>query len=221
MIGLRSLRVRLMLGAAIWIALALVAAGLFIVGSFNQSMDAARRDDLEANLDRLIAAIDPDAGSLSIPAPLTDPRYDTPIGGFYWQINDTDRGTTARSRSLWDFELPLAPAISGPGQLSWTTGPNGQPIIVLTRAIRVETSSGERRFNVAVAEAGSADDDPVRQFGVDLFVALGLLGVALLMAAWMQVHFGLLPLGVLQRQIDAIRRGEAARLGAAVAVERA
>jgi signal transduction histidine kinase len=208
----RSLRVRLLLGGAIWITLALVAAGLFIVASFDQSMDAARRDDLQASLDRLVAAIDPEGGALSIPAPLTDPRFDTPLGGFYWQINDRNTGKISRSRSLWDFELPVAGIGDTQGQVMRIAGPNGRAAVVLTRAIRLEGNKGERRFSVAVAEGADQDKGPIRRFGTDLTVALVLLGAVLLVAAWLQVHFGLLPLGILQRQIDAIRRGEAARL---------
>ncbi len=209
---LQSLRVRLLLGGAVWIALAIVAAGWFIVASFTQSMDAARRDDLQASVDRLVAAIDPEGGSLSIPAPLTDPRFDTPLGGFYWQINDRDTGEVTRSRSLWDFQLPLASDADTTGQVVRLAGPNNSPAVALIRSVRLESSKGERHFSVAVAEGADQDDEPIRQFGTDLLLALGLLGTALLFAAWLQVHFGLLPIAVLQRQIDAIRRGEAARL---------
>lgn len=212
MISLRSLRMRLILGGAIWIALALVAAGVFIVGSFNQSMDAARRDDLQASLDRLVAAIDPDTG-LPSGIPLPDPRFDIPLGGFYWQIDNRDTGEITRSRSLWDFQLGLGDTTAD-AAIEYLPGPNGRSVIVLSRAIRVEGTTGERHFVVAVGEAADQDSDPVQRFATDLFVALVLLGVVLIIAAWMQVHFGLLPLGVLQKQIDAIRRGESSRLPA-------
>lgn len=213
MIWLRSLRVRLILGGAIWIALALMAAGIFIVSSFNQSMDAARRDDLEASLDRLVAAIDPDTG-LPSATPLTDPRFDTPLGGFYWQIDNRDTGVVTRSRSLWDFQFKLAVPPTDAGTISHLPGPNDHTVVVLSRTVRVEGTAGQRHFVVAVGESVDQDSDPIRQFGTDLLVALALLGVALIIAAWMQVNYGLVPLGVLQKQIDAIRRGETSRLPA-------
>ena len=145
-------------------------------------------------------------------APLSDPRFDTPLGGFYWQINDRDTGQVTRSRSLWDFELPVADEADTGGQVLRIAGPNNRPAVVLVRAVRLESSRGERHFSVAVAEGADQDDEPIRQFGTDLLLALALLGGVLLIAAGLQVHFGLLPIGVLQRQIDAIRRGDAARL---------
>jgi signal transduction histidine kinase len=209
----RSLRLRLVLGGAVWIVLALAAAGLFITASFDRSIDAARRDDLEANLDRLVAAIDPAGSVQSIVSPLTDPRYDTPLGGLYWQIDDKDNGQVARSRSLWDFQMSLAGADST-GELSSMAGPNNIPMIVLSRSIAVESPNGTRHFDIAVGEGSDQDDDPIYQFRFSLLAALVVLGLALLVAAWLQVHFGLLPLGVLQRQIDAVRRGQVPRLPA-------
>jgi len=103
----QSLRLRLLLGGAAWIVLALVLAGVFISASFQASMSAARRDDLQASLDRLIAAIDPATTLLAATEPLPDPRYDTPLGGLYWQVEDKDGGTSTRSRSLWDSTLSL------------------------------------------------------------------------------------------------------------------
>ena len=125
---LRSLRFRLLLGALASIAVGLVIAGFAIVASFSASMEATRRDDLSATIDRLVAAIDPATPVFSVPAPLTDPRYDTPLSGFYWQITDLDNGAIVRSRSLWDQQLapPPGTAVDGDGVLGDATGPNGR-----------------------------------------------------------------------------------------------
>ena len=119
---------RLLLGGGAWIALALVVAGIFISASFGASIDAARRDDLEASFDRLVASIDPATGELSNDQPLADPRYNTPLGGLYWQVDDADTGTSVRSRSLWDETLPLH-SIARHGNeaaLATITGPAGR-----------------------------------------------------------------------------------------------
>lgn len=209
-----SLRFRLLLWGAGSLAVTLLVVGVVILSSFNAAIDAERRDDLSASLDRLTAALDPDAVELAGPAPLTDPRYDTPLSGLYWQINDRDTGDVVRSRSLWDEELPLASPIAagGVGQLSQIDGPNQQKLVVLTRAITIEGSKGERHFNVAVAEERNQDGDPIQSFGLSLVVALLALGVVLLAAAGLQMHFGLRPLETLRRQIAGIRHGERPRL---------
>jgi signal transduction histidine kinase len=195
-------------------AIALLVAGIFILASFTASIEAERRDDLAASLDRLIAAIDPDALDLAGPQPLSDPRYDTPLSGLYWQIDDRDTGAVLRSRSLWDKELaPASIDLSDPrGKLSEATGPDREPLIVLSRAVTAEGSRGTRHFAVAVAEGRGRDEDPVRRFGVDLIGALAVLGIVLTVAGALQVHFGLQPLQTLRRQVAGIRHGESRQL---------
>jgi signal transduction histidine kinase len=216
-----SLRLRLLLWGAGSIAIALLIVGIVILTSFNAAIEAERRDDLEASLDRLTAALDPDAVDLAGPAPLADPRYDTPLSGLYWQISDRDTGAVVRSRSLWDQELPLAsPVAAGAaGELSEIEGPDRQKLVVLTRAVTVDGAAGERHFNVAVAEERGQDGDPISSFGINLVVALAVLGLVLLLAAGLQVHFGLRPLETLRREIAAIRHGERPRLREKAAIE--
>ena len=109
--ALSSLRLRLLMGGAAWIAVALATSWAFIFASFSSLIDADRRADLDASLNRLVAEIDPDATVPLPEGPLSDPRYDTPLGGVYWQVRDLDTGDVIRSRSLWDIELPAeAPA---------------------------------------------------------------------------------------------------------------
>ena len=110
----QSLRVRLLLLGAVAVVVTLVVAGIFILASFRASIEAERRDDLQASLDRLIAAIDPDAVELAGPQPLGDPRYDTPLSGLYWQIDDRDSGEVVRSPRArpWSY-----------GAVTWTMMP--------------------------------------------------------------------------------------------------
>jgi signal transduction histidine kinase len=213
----QSLRVRLLLLGAVAVVVTPVVAGIFILASFRASIEAERRDDLQASLDRLIAAIDPDAVELAGPQPLSDPRYDTPLSGLYWQIDDRDSGEVVRSRSLWDQQL--APASldrsDATGQLSEAIGPARERLIVLSRAVTADsTSRGERHFIAAVAERRDQDEAPVRRFGLDLAGALTVLGVVLTIAGALQVHFGLQPLQTLRRQVAGIRHGESRQLPA-------
>lgn len=217
--ALRSLRLRLLTLGIVSIAAALLLAGIFIFSSFSASIDAERRDDLQAGLDRLVAAIDPLVPELTGPEPLADPRYDTPLSGMYWQVKDLDSGEVVRSRSLWDQQLPLADKAQTAPQLVEVAGPDDSRLIVLTRMVEMPGPSGTRRFNVAVGEARSQDDDPIQRFGTNLLVALIVLGMVLVAAAAAQVHFGLQPLGALRRTIEQVRHGVNPRLAAAGAEE--
>jgi signal transduction histidine kinase len=202
----QSLRLRLLLGGALWIAAALVVAGFFIVASFSASIEQERRDDLEASLDRLTASIDSAGPELAAADPLSDPRYDTPLSGLYWQVDDVDRGQSIRSRSLWDQSLSGAPT-SPKGALSEIKGPDGRALIVLRRDVEVVGDNGTRHYSVAVAEARDQDKHPFEAFTQDLILAFAILGVALLVAMMLQVHFGLRPLRSLKQQIAGVRQG--------------
>jgi signal transduction histidine kinase len=206
-----SLRLRLLALGAVSILIALIVAGVFILTSFSASIDVERRADLQARLDRLTAVIDPNAVELTSPDPLSDPRYDTPLSGIYWQIDDLDAGSVVRSRSLWDQRLPLASG-DGKPQLAEVAGPDQRRLIVLSRLVSMNGTDGVRHFNAAVAEARDLDDDPIQRFGFNLVAALLVLGAVLIAAEAVQVHFGLRPLGTLRRQIVNVRQGNAHRL---------
>jgi len=210
---LPSLRLRLLLGGAAWIAVALAASWLFIFASFSFLIDADRRADLDASLDRIVAEIDPDA-TIPLPdGPLSDPRYDTPLGGVYWQVTDLESGAVIRSRSLWDIELNVTPPPDGRADFRQIAVPDRPTLIMLTRVVRFERNNGtERAFLISIAEERSTESDPVGTFGANLAGFLFVLALALLVAAAVQVHFGLQPLHTLKTNIAAIRGGQAERL---------
>lgn len=207
-----SLRSRLLVGAAIWVFLALSIAGVLIVQSFATTLAIDRRQDLEANLSRLVASLDPDATISLSRSTLSDPRYDRPLSGFYWQIHDLSTGETVRSRSLWDFEFPEPAAGNGEPRLNEIEGPDGQVVIVLARTVEVASASGTKRYAVATGEERRSRDEHLQRFGMDLGIALALVAAAIIGAAVLQIHLGLSPLRQLREEINSIRSGRSTRL---------
>lgn len=212
---LRSLRLRLVLGAGIWIAAALVLAGVAIGYLFTASVERGARADLSATMARLVALIDPGQanGTPVLTGELPDARYATPVSGVYWQITDLASRRTLRSRSLWDHVLRIEPAGEG-RRFSSVEGPAGQSLFALSLATRFATASGERRFQAIVAQDRSVLDEAIRRFGVELAVALLILGVVLGLAAVLQVQLGLAPLRKLRQDVETVRKGVAVSVGA-------
>jgi signal transduction histidine kinase len=209
----RSLGLRLLFGGAAWIAVALMASWIFIFASFSALIDEDRRSDLQANLSRIVAAIDPDSSEPIGEGPLTDPRYDTPLSGTYWQVEDLDSGAIVRSRSLWDVQLPKGGTGGGLAVMSQVSLPDQPTLLVLSQTIRMARTDGaERHFQVSVAEERSFEDDPVTRFGETLALFLVILALTLIGAAMIQVVVGLRPLRTLQQNIAAVRGGAAERL---------
>jgi signal transduction histidine kinase len=209
-----SLRFRLLAGAVLSLIAALVIAGIFISGNFAASLERERRGDLDVSVKRVVAQIDAEADP---PIPkdnlLDDPRYDMPLSGSYWQVEDLDKGATYRSRSLWDSELTLKPS-GTEGEVFRTAAPDGAPLIALTRQVEIESAAGPRHFRVIVAEARDDPDHPLQSFSLDLSAALAVLAVVLIAAAWVQISLGLAPLEAVTRSVEKVRRGELTRLPA-------
>jgi signal transduction histidine kinase len=207
-----SLRIRLLVGAVVWIALALVAAGIVIAIMFASNVEQTLRTELAASLTRMVALIDRDAAPPRLSAQLADPRYDTPQSGAYWQVVDVGSGQMARSRSLWDHVLSVPPTEGAEEAYYIAQGPSGQRLSVLTRQVRFQSGDRMRTYRVFVAENRRVLDESIERFGWDLVAALAVLGVTLMGAAWLQVHLGLQPLRALREGIEAIRRGKTQRL---------
>ena len=210
----RSLRLRLLGGAIVWIGLALVLAGVAIGLMFVGNVERQTRADLNDSLTRLIALIDPRASPVVLTHPLADPRYDTPFSGLYWEIGGVGGSPALRSRSLWDFELAPDTKKLADGSAHFLTipGPSGQSLSALARKVHYVLQPAPVDLLVLVAENRAVLDVSIAQFGQDLVIALVLLGLALLIAAWFQVRLGLAPLDSLRAGIDRIQRGESDRL---------
>lgn len=210
-----SLRLRLLGGAALWIGLALVTAGLAIGWMFTANVERSMREGLTAGLNRLVAQIEPGLAEPVPVSPLPDPRYATPLSGLYWQIEDLTDDRAWRSRSLWDATLGIdVPTADGTELFTTIDGPGEQRLSAAIREIRFTDDTEGHRFRVTLAENRAVIDESIRLFGSDLVLALAVLGGVLMLAAWLQVQLGLRPLQKLRHGIGAVRRGEAQRLAA-------
>ena len=206
-----SLRWRLVLLAALAIAVALSVAGLSLVLIFERHMERRIEQELDIRLTELLSAFALDAGQPQLTRTLSDPRYDQPLSGAYWQISDAGK-PIAQSRSLWDQTLaPRAPD-DAEGRAFESFWPNDVTLYVLDRQISLDNDGNPRAFRVAVA-LDHAEVDGLRQsFMGDVIIALGVIGAVLLLGAWAQINLGLRPLTSLRRRLSAVRDGHNARL---------
>ena len=192
--------------AALWVLGSLAAATLVLQLLFVTSLEREVQQDLEAALTRLVALVDLDRPITGLHNPLPDPRYDTPLGGRYWQIEVLGTDSVLRSRSLWDMTIPAAPHAEG--GLQHFEGAQSWHLIFITRVITI----GGQSLRVSVGE----DHGPIHvasgRFLMDVIPLFLLLGVLILVAAWLQLRLGLGPLNRLRQAVDQIRHGQTARL---------
>ena len=208
-----SLRLRLLAGAGAWIAVALLLAGAAIVFIFSASVERDRYEDLRASLDRVLTSVALDGALASIVPGLGDPRYETPAGGFYWQVTDLATGETARSRSLWDetLALPTPQSTTAPA-LAVVPGPAGQSLDALSQDVTLPGGGATRQLRVTVAEDAAIRGRDIRDFAFDIGMALVALGVALVLAGWLTVHLGLSPLAAVRGAVEAVTAGRSHKL---------
>ncbi len=207
-----SLKLRLIFAAALGISLSLVLAGMSFYVIFQRYVERAAIAELENHFIQLVASIRvDDAGILRARSSLSDPKFQKPYGGLYWQINEAAQ-TPIRSRSLFDDSLPVPATSNSEAQLKDEVhiiiGPESAKLFALEKIIVLPNTNGtERKLSITMAANRSDIDATVQSFGRDLIVGLGLLYAALLAGSLVQIFVGLRPLEALRQNVEKIRRG--------------
>lgn len=210
-----SLRFRLLVAAVISVSAALVIAGISLSVLFEHHVERRIGSELETFLNQVAANISvTDSGRIAFNHSLADPRFNQPLSGLYWQIQDERRPTLLRSRSLWDNVIELPTDLLTPGAVHehLLPGPAGQMLIVRERRIYFQATDEERQARIAVAIGKQTLVDARNAFAADMLPYLAVIAMALLAAAWIQVRTGLAPLDSMRRGVAEIRSGAKRRL---------
>lgn len=205
-----SLSVRLALLTSLWVTAALVVAWFHVSGLVVNQIEESFKVRVTGLLDAVVAAAGIDAsGQPRLLRPISEPRFDQPLSGAYWQIEVTPN-RLATSRSLWDQRLP--PGIAGHSSVLTRNieGPRGQHLRLVERDIVLPDESAPLHIEVAVARDGTDAEIGHLQHGLALsFAALGVGLVAVVVAT---VSLGLRPLRRLRRAVADLRAGHRADL---------
>jgi signal transduction histidine kinase len=209
---LRSLRARLIIGGAIWIAIGISAAGIFIAVLFRQYATDLVDSGLREHLDELVTLIDLNSqGEPLLYRPLADPLYSQIGSGFSWQVSRSGK-SLIKSTSISSEELPIPDDVLQEGEVRKLTlqGPRG-PMIVFERLFQPQgTSLPPLRIQIGADSA--VVESMLPTFDLPLTFSLVLLALALIAAAALQVAFGLQPMSRLRRALAAVGSGKAEKL---------
>ena len=211
--GQGSLRLRLLAGTLVWVALTVVVAGWGLGRLFNEHVERQFNAELGTHLEQLAAQLTLDVDDRpALRGALSDPRFARPYSGLYWQIDgiDPDRRGALRSRSLWDGVLvvPGDRPADGERHVHQAEGPDGARLQLVEQALH-PAERPELRLRLIVAANAALIDEPVARFNRLLVLALGLLAGGLAVAALVQVRVGLRPLARLRDGLAAVRDGRA------------
>jgi signal transduction histidine kinase len=208
---MRSLGFRLLAGAALFVTIALILVWFALTRLFESHVMAQYQRELVSVIDTLAANLDKNDKGLVLKTQPADPRYTIPAGGRYWQAW-LEGAPVLRSRSLWDTEFKYSEEPEAYGHIVTIEGPSGAPLLALSQKLNIEGDKGS--FDVVVTAAADKweVDASLANFSRSLFMMLALTAVLLLLAAGLQIHFGLRPLDDLRRAVARIRAGGAARI---------
>lgn len=210
---LRSIRLRLLAGGALAIAVALAVSWFTLVLLFDSHIRRNTEDDLIRHGRAIVSALtfSPTGFAADAYEP-SDLRFDRPASGLYWQISRGDE--MLRSRSLWDNALEVPTGVDGTDwRRDTASGPFGQDLVRIARTIQEDETSEPVTLIVAADRASLIDAR--EEFARELAIFLTLLWAALSLAAWFQVTIGLLPLRAVQSSISELKSSPASRLSSA------
>lgn len=194
---MRSLRSRAILWGLGLSALSILVGAVVLVTSVDDI--ALRRFDTDMaalHLQLTAAVASGELNADNIAKELSDPLYERPYSGRYWQVTISD-GTIITSRSLFDTVL-VVPAASPELLYSNGVGPDG----AVRLAWRKITPDGQAPMVVAVANSMAqlyAEQWEIRQSLLSGFAIVGLLG---LIIAIFQTSAILRPLSTLRKDIN-------------------
>jgi signal transduction histidine kinase len=208
-----SLNRRLLFGAAVFIALALVAAAIvigFVLHRFIQGQIDQRLDSQIVFLSSMLTT--GDDGLIALVGNADGPPFDRPARGWYWEI--AGPRNVLRSDSLEGVSVDV-PEFRRPPRAERPASAEGRGPRNAALHFRIQQLMVGRTLVTIVASAPrAAVNGPLREAMTTLALSLAVLGVALVVAIVLQVRLGLRPLDRLRQAVADVRTGRSERVPA-------
>ncbi|WP_297582239.1 ATP-binding protein [Roseibium sp.] len=216
----RSLAARLVIVAAVWSAIALAIAGVFLVSLYERASERAFDAQLEVHIKSLISGMLETSATegratqaVTAPTYQGDPRFSLPLSGWYWTVRRANSSQILfASGSLLGDPLSVPPIGDNETAAGYVTGPTGDEIRVLQQRIAI----GDEHFVIAVGAATAGFWADISEFARLVTLTLCVVGLGLILAIFLQVKVGLKPLARLRTSLSAVRQGEADRIDEAL-----
>ncbi|KPL69492.1 hypothetical protein SZ64_16110 [Erythrobacter sp. SG61-1L] len=203
-----SLRLRFLLAVMLWVVLGIGSIWISATRVFTSHVEQQFHDELNVHVRELARLTDIDSkGRPFLIRPLSDPRYEVPLSGYYWQVNAAS-GAVLRSASMTRGNLDDEVAHSHTIAHRVEEGPTG-PVIAYGLA-RSDRMGGETHFVIATDQEEL--NRVVRNFTRELTLALAVLGLLLLATGFAIIRYGLRPLNRLGEAVARLREGQAVQL---------
>ena len=199
-----SLSRRMMLIAAGWITVLLLAGGFGLDRTLTKLVENNFDEQLQYMLTAMVASaeIGPD-GEVFFYRSLGDQRFLEPGSGLYWQISGTGHEDFP-SRSLWDRSLQTeGDHFDLETHFYDSTQFAAEPLRIVERSVILPDSN--TRWTFTVASAREELDYQISRIRSILAWSFAILGLGLFVMAALQSYYGLRPLRRVRDAIQSIR----------------
>lgn len=204
-----SIRVRLVVGAAVVLVAFMAGAGLAVQRAHADSVRAARFAQLQGTIYLLLAGAELDAdGALVMPPSLAEPRLSLPASGLYASILNVARHETWHSRSALGGDLPFERSVPvGEWRFGVATGPAGA-YLAASYGVTWAGRASAAPLVLSVLEDRSELDRELRIFARTLWGWLGGAGLLLLVSQTLLLRWALSPLRRVAAELARVESGE-------------
>lgn len=209
----RSLRLRLMLGAATLAVLFIIALQQALQQAFSLALEDTIEQRLAADVSTLISAARVEDGRLHMPDHLPDEEFtllDNKLFGF---IYDRDGHLLWRSASTHDLNIDYLPRYDGDKnrELHRVRDANGVKLFVYD--MEIDLLRGEdAAYSIVTVQPSRDYDAMLSGLRKQLYVWLGGGLLVLLVLLWLGLTWGFRTLRGMKEELDQVESGERERL---------
>jgi signal transduction histidine kinase len=212
----KSLRLRLAIASVVAIGVSLALLWLAVGFLFIDYVGQQYHSELSAITDTVTARLRVKNGRLEMPSPPSDPRFASPSGGRYWQVQTPD-GRVMRSRSLWDVQIPKdGVPFEPPFGFGRVEGPGGVALLVQRSTLEISDLGVNYPFVIYVGFPAEELIGPLDEHRSRSRLVMLMGACLLLLAAFLQALVVLRPFKRLRMQVADVRVGKLRQLDAAV-----
>lgn len=209
----RSIRARLLTGAAVVLVAFMAGAGLAVQRAHADSVRASHFARLQSTIYLLLAGAELDpSGILVMPAGFAEARLSLPGSGLYANIVNINRGEQWQSPSTVGLSPPFQRSIPV-GQWRYDTVEGaGGTFLSTTYGVKWAARTVEVPLVLSVLEDNSAFEREIQAFSRTLWSWLGGAGLLLLLSQILLLRWALAPLSRVAHEIRRIESGEQAEV---------
>ncbi len=207
----KSLSFRLFVSAGLVLAAFFTLVSVVLEHGFRDSAEQALKEKLQIHVHSLLSAAEfKNSGELSMPANSPEPRFATPGSGLYGFIHLAKKNLIWRSPSAIGLDVKPPPELS-PGTMHFLL--TGQGRYALHYAVIWKSPGGvEHEYVFTVTEDAQFVSNQVGRFRETLRGWLLALGLDLILIQLILLRWGLKPLWVIVKDLEAIESGRKTQL---------